>query len=69
MAQQTYTLEIRSRGAHGGCGKEAWRMLSGLPPGTPFRLCAVMGRALEVNRHNLRKATPKGPARLDARGA
>jgi len=35
----TYTLEIPIEAAHmEEAEKKAWRMLGGLPPGTPFRL-------------------------------
>ena len=35
----TYTLEIQIEAAHmEEAEKKAWRMLGGLPPGTPFRL-------------------------------
>ena len=35
----TYTLEIQIEAAHmAEAEKKAWRMLGGLPPGTPFRL-------------------------------
>lgn len=35
----TYTLEIPIEAAHmAEAEKKAWRMLGGLPPGTPFRL-------------------------------
>ena len=35
----TYTLEILIEAAHmADAEKKAWRMLGGIPPGTPFRL-------------------------------
>ena len=35
----TYTLEIQIEAAHmAEAEKKAWRLLGGLPPGTPFRL-------------------------------
>jgi len=35
----TYTLEISIEAAHmAEAKKKAWRLLGGLPPGTPFRL-------------------------------
>ena len=58
----TYTLEIPIEAAHmAEAEKKAWRILGGLPPGTPFRL-ALEGPSAESEPAQPPKGKqPQGP--------
>jgi hypothetical protein len=65
----TYTLEIPIEAAHmAEAEKKAWRILGGLPPGTPFRL-ALEGPSAESEPAQPPRQAAARPARLDARRA